>query len=305
MSSFRLQYTSNLFVDLHKRTFDQMVKPGCAQLALLGNIGRPEHGKTYHFLKYCSKNWDNVYWIPGPHELTNTPSGRANFNEKISNAFSLSRMFPNVMLMDNKEAVFHKQRVVLVGSPLWSHLRLPPRGQPEFSTIFTSVDEGGPIPLCHHIRNQLHKQDNQFLIERSFFWTIVHPDVNIIHLTHTLPSPRLLRPPISEEAMNRLPMDIVHRTIEPPLKAWIGGATGCTQKAKMGTDPDTQVTVAVNSMFEYPFQNKVKDEYEQTAILELHATPPTKSTGPPSLPRLILPPLLSSLLQPKPFLQHA
>jgi len=293
MSTFRLQYASNLFVDLHKLSFDKLVKPGCSKLALLGNIGRPEHPKTYHFLNYCAKNWDTVYWIPGPHELTNAPGGRTPYTEKIVSVRQLAKDVPGVNILDNQEAVFHKERIVLLGTPLWTHTTLPPKGQPEFTSIYTSVGEAGPIPLCHHVRNKLHKQDSQFLAERSLFWQIVHPHVNLVYLTHTLPSSLLLTSPMSDEAMRRLPLDIAYPTLDYPLKAWIGGATGSTHEANLGSIPEEQVKVAVNSMFEYPFQEKTKEDYSPCKVLVL--APKPAGTAPKLLPRLILPPLLSSL----------
>jgi hypothetical protein len=293
-SMFRLQYASNLFVDLHKLSFEKLVKPGCANLALLGNIGKPEHSKTYHFLKYCARNWDNVYWIPGPHELTNSKGGSATFTEKILSAHTLTKNYSNVRLFDNQEAVYHKDRVVLLGSPLWTHVNLPSKGQPEFTSIFTSVDESGPIPLCHHVRNKLHKEDSHFLAERSLFWSIVHPDVNLVYLTHTLPSPLLLTPPISDEFMKRYTLDVMTVKMGSPLKAWIGGSTGCTHAVRIGSDPEEQVQVAVNSMFPYPFEHKPNQNYDVTKILTITPKKPF-GTAPSYLPRLILPPLLSSL----------
>ena len=294
MSSFKLQYASNLFVDLHKLSFEKLVKPGCSKLALLGNIGRSEHPKTYHFLQYCAKNWDTVYWIPGPHELTNPKEGKATMRDKLHSIYQLAKDTPGVSLLDNQEVVFHKERIVLLGTPLWSHTTLPPKGQPEFSSIYTSVDEAGPIPLCHHVRNKLHKQNCQFLAERSLFWQIVHPQINLIYLTHSLPSSLLLKSPISDEASRRLPLDLVYPKLEYPLKAWIGGSTGSTHDVKVGSEPDEQVQLAVNSMFEYPYQGKTKGEFEVSKVLTVETTlPPTNA--PLYLPRLILPPLLSSL----------
>jgi hypothetical protein len=276
-----------------------MVKPGCGTLALLGNIGRPEHPKTYHLLNFCSKNWDTIYWIPGPHELTNHINGRMTYVEKVQNAKALCKQFSNVSLMDSKEAVFHKEKIVLLGTPLWSSIRLPPKGQPEFSSIFTSVDEAGQIPLCHHVRNHWHKLDSQYLSERSLFWNIVHPQIKIVYLTHTLPSPLLLRYPMSEDVMIRMRMDVVEPGVLLPPIAWIGGATGSTAQRKIGSDPKTQILAAVNSLYEYPFNHQKKPEYDPTSILEIN------TDDSPPVPQLTLPPLLSSLLLPKPFLAYA
>jgi hypothetical protein len=286
---FRLQYASNLFVDLHKRPFEKMAKPTSSSLALLGNIGRPEDPKTYHFLNYCAKNWDKVFWIPGPHELTNKNDARMTFSEKVQNAQALCNQFKTVSLMDSKEAVFHEEKVVLLGTPLWTHLVLPPKRQPEFSTIFTSVDEAGPIPLCHHVRNHWYKQDTRFLAERSLFWNIVHPDIKLVYLTHTLPTAQLVRSP-----QQRMRMDVLDSKAMFSPVAWLGGASGATSECA------SPIYSVVNGLYEYPFKGEENTHYDPTAVLEIKA-----DTRPPSLPRFTLPPLLSSLVSPKPFLVYA
>ncbi len=265
--TFRLQYASNLFVDLHKRKFDSLLRPAAAHLALLGNIGRPESPKTYHFLKFCSANWDSVVWIPGPHEISNLPKGKMTLVERTTNAKALARQFNNVSLMNSKERVFFDQRIVLVGTPLWTSLRLPPKGQPEFAHCFTSTDEAGPVPLTNSSRNTLHALDLQFLIERKLFWSIVAPQANLIFLTHTLPTPCLLRRPLGDLAWNRLRMDVQdHRDLmESPLAAWIGGATGTTQQLRM----QGSTLACTNGLFEYPFDSTSNESYDKECVLEI------------------------------------
>lgn len=291
MPPFRLQYASNLFVDLHRQKYDTLVRPACSTLALLGNLGRPDSPKTYHFLKYCSSKWDKVLWVPGPHELTNLPGGRSTYREKTLDMLALSQSLPNVTLMASGEMPFHKEKVLLLGTPLWTPLLLPLRAQPEFKSIYTSVDESGPIPLCHHVRNVLHKEDLRFLAERSLFWKVVHADISIVYLTHTLPSPRLLSGSLREVTYARLPLDCRAFPLPSSISAWLGGATGSACEATVKT---TQI--GVNSLFEYPFNPSLRAKtYDPQRVLELDPETPPSS----SLPLLRLPPMLSSLLLPK------
>jgi hypothetical protein len=248
-----------------------MLKPVAPHLALLGNIGRPESPKTYHFLQYCAKNWDSVVWIPGPHEHCNPPKSKMTLSERTVNATALTKQFSNVSLLNQKEKVFFDQRVVLVGTPLWTAQRLPPKGQPEFRHCFTSTDEAGPIPLTHKARNQMHKQNLQFLVERKLFWSIVAPQASLVFLTHTLPTPCLLRRPLGETAWNRLTMDVQdHRDLMgAPLEAWVGGATGTTQQIRMdGT------LACTNGLFEYPYEGSSNDQYDPECVLELETPTP-------------------------------
>lgn len=303
---FKLQYASNLFVDKTFHGFSALVKPAAPHLALLGNIGRPESPKTYHFLSYCVKNWDSVYWIPGAHELSNPNGGRATLSERTLNARALAKSLKGVTLMDSNEAVFHKQRVVLLGTPLWSKVSLQPKGQPEFQTTFVSVDEAGPVPLSNAARNKLHEQDMAFLKERSLFWSIVHPDVNLIYLTHTVPIPSLYvnQGHVSETTWTRMNLDCLRTSMGPPVRAWLGGAGGITNYVNHGPVPEEQVVCAVNGLHEYPFIPTRNPKYDPECVLEIKPTKPSR-LSPLSLPNLVLPPLLSSLLQRKGSLVYA
>jgi hypothetical protein len=295
MPPFRLQYASNLFVDLHRQKYTTLLTPACSTLVLLGNIGRPESPKTYHFLKYCSSNWGKVLWVPGPHELTNLPNGRATYRDKTSDLLTLCSSLSNVTLMASKELPFHEEKILLLGCSLWTPLSFPTRNQPEFTSIYTSVDESGPIPLCHHVRNALHRADLNFLAERSLFWSIVHADLSLVYLTHTLPSPRLLSSDLKEASYARVPMDCRAFPMVPPIQAWLGGASGSSEEATVGS-PSHPIQIGVNSLFEYPFHPSLRSKgYDPMRVLEIQPRNPLS----PPLPRFTLPPLVSSLLLPK------
>lgn len=297
---FKLQYASNLFVDSALTSFSKLVKPSAPSLALLGNIGRPESTKTYHFFRYCVKNWDSVYWIPGPHELSNLPGGRMTIYEKSNNLRALSKQAGGVTFMDSKEAVFHKERIVMLGTPLWSKLSLPPKGQPEFDSIYTSVDEAGPIPLTNKQRNTFHEEDMLFLKERSLFWQIVHPEVNLVFLTHSLPSQSLYvnQTHLGEDTWGRMNMDCAQTSMGPPIRAWLGGAAAITKKVKKGFIPQDQVVCGVNGLHEYSSKKIVNPRYDPECVIEIQSTPPSRRS-PPMLPELNLPSYLSSLLPKK------
>lgn len=155
MPSFRLQYASNLFVDLHKQKYDTLVKPICSTLALLGNIGRPRDAKTYHFLNYCSRNWDSILWISGPHELATQTAVK-----------SLSKEFPNVRCLDSEEEVFHSDKTILLGVP------------PETSSIL----------------QKSHRYNLTHTILKTVFWTMTNPMSNIVFLTNSVSSGKELLP---------------------------------------------------------------------------------------------------------------
>jgi hypothetical protein len=151
---FKLQYASNLFVDLHKHKYTSLVNPVCSTLALLGNIGKPHDAKTYHFMNYCSRNWDRVLWVTGAHEST-----------ALDAVKSLSHEFPNVRYLDADEEIFSADNTIVLGLP------------PDSPSIFQKV----------------YRSDLTHTVLRTVFWSMTNPMANIIVLT-SLPARKSLTP---------------------------------------------------------------------------------------------------------------
>jgi hypothetical protein len=306
---FRLQYASNLFVDLQRLSFPTILRPGCSRLALLGNIGRPDSLKTAHFLNYCASHWEKTYWLVGPHELTNKENGTAPYREKMEMLENLVKQYQgSIQLVNTKELVFPQHELILLATPLWTNIRLPSRNQPEFQSIYSSVDEAGPIRLTLNERNQWNKKDLEYLMSRTVLWNHTYPRITIVYLTHTLPTPLLMTTGLSEETWNRYTLDVqdYRGFLQPPIKAWLGGSTGTTNCIQVGSDPSRQVLCGVNSLYEYPYAStmEMKSSYDPKCILELFPKKP-KHTSVKFPSNLLLPTIASSLLSKKVSLQQA
>jgi hypothetical protein len=154
---FKLQYASNLFVDLHKHKYTTLVNPVCSTLALLGNIGKPHDAKTYHFMNYCSQNWDRVLWVTGAHE-----SVAAKTLDAVN---SLTHEFPNVRCLDSDEEVFSADNTIVLGLP------------PESPSMLQKV----------------YRSDLTLTVLRTVFWSMTNPLSNIIVLT-SMPTKKSLTP---------------------------------------------------------------------------------------------------------------
>ena len=94
MNFIKVQYASNLFVDISKHIyFSKMLIPANAPiLCLLGGIGSPKSDATHAFIHWCSLEWNHVLWVPGHTEL----------NEGIEEMNKYSNDFKNVHIMANK-----------------------------------------------------------------------------------------------------------------------------------------------------------------------------------------------------------
>lgn len=148
---FRLQYASNLFVDIHKKKYDTLLRPACSTLALLGNIGNPYDAKTYHFLNYCSRNWDKTLWMSGSYELAKNPSRGESPVARLCNEFE------NVRCLDAEEEVFSSKNTVVLGLP----------------------------PDSPSLLQKFSRSDLTHTILRTVFWSMTHPMGNIVFLTST------------------------------------------------------------------------------------------------------------------------
>jgi hypothetical protein len=184
MPPFRIQYASNLFVDLTKQKYDSLVKPICSTLALVGNIGRPDNPKTYHFLNYCSRNWDSVLWSSGSHELTQSSGDTHSYAKSLQRVSSLSKGFFNVRCLDGKENVIHSNNIIMIGMP------------PE-------------VPKSLSFLEKTYRSNLTHTMLQTVFLTMTNPTRNFLFLSNT-----------SSEKI-RIPLNGTR--LEAPVSLWLIG----------------------------------------------------------------------------------
>jgi len=113
MSNFtcRIQYTSGLFVDLFEKTVGvHFVKPCAPILVLNGNIGYPGKVQTRDFLRYCSRSWDTVFYIPGTHELGTKGLDNVGFMRHTVGGLE------NVFVLHNEAMLHRKSDTLFLGT---------------------------------------------------------------------------------------------------------------------------------------------------------------------------------------------
>jgi len=243
MPPFRIQFAGNLFVDLSHDHFNKFVRPNLSPyLALLGNIGNPLNPKTSHFLDYCAKHWDRIFWVAGPHELGhpgfNAP--HTTFRDNMDAMESIAQQYKVDVLTQNSRVV---DGVKVVGATLWtpvSNHRVEEKySQPEFTTIHKFNRTIHPVDIA-----EWNVEDVAFLSSK------LSNDQPTVVLTHHLPHPSLFSPLLSVKAHKRLGMDTtnVSTLLREPCKLWLSGASGGSAVGVFGSN-----TVAVvNSMYEFP-----------------------------------------------------
>jgi hypothetical protein len=157
---FRLQYASNLFVEHNKLQYDALVKPVTSTLALLGNIGHPEHPKTYHFLNYCSRNWDSILWVSGSQELTQVSEAKSSYTKSLQRVSALSKEFCNIRSLDGEVNLIQSNNIVMIGLP------------PEVPRLPSFLEKNYRMNLTHTML-------------QTIFLTMTNPTRNFLFLSHT------------------------------------------------------------------------------------------------------------------------
>ena len=100
---FSLQYASNLHVTRHdKPVFPLFVKPAARHLALVGDIGDPEHPHFSNFFTYASQHWYTVVYTPTPKSNHNLI---VEHTKHLQNVHILTNKHPFFLFGDHKIAL--------------------------------------------------------------------------------------------------------------------------------------------------------------------------------------------------------
>lgn len=112
----KLQYVSDIHLETHNNNtstelFKTILKPSAPYLALCGDIGYPGAPLYESFLKYCSDNFEHVFYVAGNHEYYNDSKAIKYLKNKASIECSVSEeelrrisaKFPRETVEDRKK----------------------------------------------------------------------------------------------------------------------------------------------------------------------------------------------------------
>lgn len=229
MSKFVIQYASNLFVHNNQnlKQSKYLLKTGiCSNLALLGNIGNPQVSKTKDFILWCSDNWKNVYYVPGPTELVHATS-LTELRDGFPN-------FPkNVHILDQSEKLI-SPKISLIGCPLWS-------GWANEIQKVSQWSEEEKFFMANRTPNHIrhwHNEDVEFIAQKLRDNDIFFPKSrNTILLTHNLFDAYMMTPGLEgHDGRNILIHDgRIRDLITLNLKGILCGAGGGSHQGRHGT----------------------------------------------------------------------
>lgn len=278
----KIQYISDIHLETHHHTskelFEKILKPSAPYLALSGDIGYPGAELYEPFLKYCSDNFEHVFYIAGNHEYYNdakaikylktkkfmegsmseeslrrisakvpreTPDCR---NQKIR---ELCKKFGNIHFLDKEIFVIPNTDIIVVGCTLWSRLDMDPYLYMRFND-FNMICTDKDTILTPKVYDQWFEEHLEFI---SLTLPELHekcPDSKIVVLTHHCPTYDIIIDKYKLNDKENMNSFFANNDLITPfgknVKVWICGHTHGCKKIKVGE------TIVATNTFGYEWE---------------------------------------------------
>ncbi|KAJ3128446.1 hypothetical protein HK100_009167 [Physocladia obscura] len=144
-----LQLASDIHLETRQKlshsSFNSLIRPSAAVLALVGDIGDPAEPVFSAFLAWCSSKFELVLFVHGNHELYSSPSNSVlTVDARIALIQNICNQFRNVVYLNNKKHIYNG--VWFIGSTLWSYVPSEHKteielGLNDYHYIFKSADQ--------------------------------------------------------------------------------------------------------------------------------------------------------------------
>lgn len=260
---YTLQYASNFFLNLHKnQNFKRILDPVSPNLALLGNICSLDTRESINiyknFLDYCSKNYKNVYLVPGVWEhSSHTPQ---HYEKMLFNLYNLKKQYKNITILNNSYVQIPNTNINLIGSTLW--MRNPYLNNIfmfEYNYLYMNRHSGLGNVMGNDMVNW-HMEDLYHIRE------MLKSNKKFIVLTHHLPNHVLIKD-ISRKVMESSNLE---KYMKKPIEIWVGGAGDRTISGTFGYCND--IFTCVNPYT--TFNKKMNESYDPCAYISLRTDSP-------------------------------
>ena len=214
----KIQYVSDIHLETHNNTskeiFKSILKPSAPYLALCGDIGYPGAQLYEPFLKYCSENFEHVFYIAGNHEFYNDPKAikylktkkimegsmsdealrrisakfpRESPQDRIVKIREICNKFSNIHFLDKEVYQVPNTNIIVVGCTLWTKLSMDPYMYFRFND-FERICENQNTILSPRVYDNWFKENLDFIVEKIPSLHQTNPDAKIIVLTHHCPT---------------------------------------------------------------------------------------------------------------------
>ena len=206
----RVQFASDLHLNSwagsakYDIPFEKLLDPVAQTLVLCGDIGHPDSILLRTFLKWCSKRWKLIFWIPGHHEMTDAWHLKIKtYDECLNHIRLVASEFPNVQVL-HRDSFVTDDGFLFLGCPLWARL--------------TAMSEDmSRDPVCRDITKHF-EEDMLWLRDQ-----IKKSELPIVIATHYPPTYSLFSAQLVNKPQS-VPFALESEFLcRPPVYAWICG----------------------------------------------------------------------------------
>ncbi len=223
VGKFRIQYTSDLHLELYKQIprFESLLQPVAPYLALAGDIGHPP--QLRELFTWAAPQWKRIFYLPGNHEYYG-----AILEEREEELRMLVSEYENIHFLHPSSPFFcEEENVAILGGTLWSEVPRATRWRKcnDYKMIRTNVgnEASGEDPglSVFHRLNALHNDHKELLDKQIELWE--NRGAQLCVITHHLPSYNLIHPHFWGYEVNHCFASTVDSLLRAPVRLWIYG----------------------------------------------------------------------------------
>ena len=229
-AALRVQYASDLHLELNPGSFQTILKPVAPVLALAGDIGRPDLPEYRNFMAYCSNNWERVFVVAGNHEFYNKTTAKKwawshphTVDMRRDMCAKVATSFPNITFMDRSRVEY--KGVSFLGCTLWTdlsdayHADIASRHMNDYQVI----TEDCKVPITPATTTAWHRTDRAWLAHE--IRSSADLGLPTVVITHHLPTHRMTSERWAYHPLNPAFASECDDLMRPPVRVWIAGHT--------------------------------------------------------------------------------
>jgi hypothetical protein len=200
----RVQFASDLHLNSwagstqYDIPFEKLLDPVAKTLVLCGDIGHPDSILLRTFLKWCSKRWELIFWIPGHHEMTDVWHLKIKtYDENLNHLRLVASEFPNVHIL-HRDAFVTDDGFLFLGCPLWARLTAMSEEMSK-DPIYRDITKHFEEDMLW-LRDQIKRSEKPIIIATHYPPTYTLFSAQMVNKPQSVPfaleSEFLLRPPV-------------------------------------------------------------------------------------------------------------
>lgn len=208
----RIQYVSNLHLDIRPSKFRKIITPSADILILAGDIGHPFRKTFELFLRWCSQKFEYVIFIPGNSDYhgSSLKAGRKKMKKVCHET--------DTIFLEKGEFKIPETDIVILGTTLWTYI---PRDR-SFDVLYTIDDYTCIKGFDLNINNYIHSVCRNWLITALKKYS----QHKIIVVSHHAPVPKITSSPKHRHSTNLCAYSSDCRDIlKHNINIWIFGHT--------------------------------------------------------------------------------